>query len=553
MDDQTRQVYDTQAATFSAHMRRIEPRTLYTLVRAFFHPGQPTIDVGCGSGRDVAWLQANGYPARGYDGSAGMLRAARLAYPGIEAREDDLPDLTTVPDAAFVNALCSAVLMHLPREDVIAAALTLARVLRPGGRLILTYRPGQTDGDREDDGRLFTPLPQGRLLLLLEAAGFQVLVATRQPDTDRPAVLWTTIVAEKSPLPVARGLDRIQGILAQDRKVATYKLALVRALCAVSRTEAHSVRWGDGVVSVPLWALAVRWLTYYWPFITPTFIAQRRGECPDAPRPLAFRGAIRDLAARFGHNGLYAVLRDLEEQPMRYHGVLKKIADTIRAGPVIHAGTGGPAVFGFSARPGAGDPDPLQGTFGYVVVPEPVWLDISRFDHWIEDSVIMRWAQLTAEMNPAGSIGAYLPLLLATPGDPRETTEVRRLIGAEGAPWECVWTGRALDSRFEVDHAIPYSVWGNNNLWNLLPCLARVNRAKSDALPTRQLLVRRRDAIVRYWGLYESQWGMRFTRQMHGSLGSMVGQRGWERQGLTGLEEAVERLATTRGLARWEP
>ncbi len=91
--------------------------------------------------------------------------------------------------------------------------------------------------------------------------------------------------------------------------------------------------------------------------------------------------------------------------------------------------------------------------------------------------------------------------LLATPGDLRETTEVRRLLGVEGAPWECAWTGRTLDGRFEVDHASPYSVWGNNDRWNLLPCLARVNRAKSDALPTRQLLVGRRVALVRYSGL----------------------------------------------------
>ncbi len=553
MDDQTRHAYDAQASAISANMRRTEVREVYTLVESFFHPGQPTIDVGCGSGRDVAWLQMRGYPATGYDGSPGMLREAHLAYPDIDVREDSLPDLAVVADGTYANALCSAVLMHLPREEVIAAALTLARILRPGGRLVLTYRPSQTDGDREGDGRLFTPLPRGKLILLLESAGFQILLATQQPDTARPGVTWTAIVAEKSMLLVARGLDRIQGILAQDRKVATYKLALVRALCAVSRTQAHVVRWGDGVVYVPLWPLAVRWLVYYWPFVNPAFVAQIRGEHPYSAKPIAFRGALRDLAAHFGHDGLYAVLRDIDEQPMRYRGVLKKIADTIRAGPVTHAGTGGPMVFGFSARPGSDDHDPLHGTFGYVVAPEPIWLDINRFDHWIEDSVILRWARLTADMNPAGTVGAYLPLLLATPGDERDTSEVRGFVGVTGAPLECVWTGQPLDSHFDVDHAIPYSVWGNNDLWNLLPCLPRVNRAKSDALPTRQLLMRRREAIVQYWRLYESQWGMRFTRQMRESLGSAVGQRGWERQGLAGLEEAVERLAVTRGLVRWEP
>jgi SAM-dependent methyltransferase len=262
-----------------------------------------------------------------------MLCEARAAYPGIDVREDSLPDLASAPDEAYANALCSAVLMHLPRDDLIAAVLSLARVLRPGGRLVLTYRPSQTGGDREADGRLFTPIPRGKLVLLLESAGFQVLLATQQPDTARPAVTWTAIVAEKSPLLVARGLDRVQSILAQDRKVATYKLALVRALCAVSRTEAHAVHWGNGVVYVPLWPLAVRWL----------------GERPDSAKPIAFRGVLRDLAARFGHDGLYAVLRDIEEHPTRYRAALKKISDTIRAGPVTYAGTGGPKVFGFSS------------------------------------------------------------------------------------------------------------------------------------------------------------------------------------------------------------
>src|SRR5205085_5331164 len=120
MDEETRQVYDAHAATISARMRQIEPGDFYALMQSFFHPGQSTIDIGCGSGRDVVWLQAHGYPAIGYDASPGMLREARAAYPAIDVREDSLPDLASVPDGACLNALCSAVLMHLPREDLIA-------------------------------------------------------------------------------------------------------------------------------------------------------------------------------------------------------------------------------------------------------------------------------------------------------------------------------------------------------------------------------------------------------------------------------------------------
>jgi hypothetical protein len=110
-----------------------------------------------------------------------------------------------------------------------------------------------------------------------------------------------------------------------------------------------------------------------------------------------------------------------------------------------------------------------------------------------------------------------------------------------------------LGGAFDVDHAIPFAVWGNNDLWNLFPCSPALNNAKSDALPTRSLLRRRQDCIVDYWRLYAQAWGRRFDAQLRGALGGAAGEAGWERIALRGLEETVERLAMARGLARWEP
>jgi SAM-dependent methyltransferase len=552
MDSATVGVYDADAREIAARLRLVAADDLLAVLRGLFHPGAPTADVGCGSGRDVAWLLQHGYPTVGYDASTGMLREAQAAYPGIDVRQESLPDLAGIPDAAYANVLCSAVLMHLPREDLITAALNLARILRPEGRLYLTYRASRAASEREEDGRLFTDIPVGKLTLLLEAAGLRVLFSSTRAGRDRPEVRWMALAAEKGPLQVARGLHRIQAVLAQDRKVATYKFALVRALCEVGRTEAHAVRWEDAAVCVPLWSLAVRWLIYYWPLVTaPTFIAQIRGERDNAPKPIAFRDALRALADEYTVGGLYAVLRDIDEQPERFRGVLRKIAETIRTGPVTYAGTRGPRLFGY--RPSSAGARDGRGVFGWVVVPEPVWLDLCRFDHWIEDSIVVRWARLSAEMNPATTVGTYLPLLLARPGDERDTGEVRRLLQASGSPLECVWSGRPLGGAFDVDHAIPFAVWGNNDLWNLLPCVPALNNAKSDALPTRSLLRRRQDCIVDYWRLYAQAWGRRFDAQLRGALGGAAGEAGWERIALTGLEETVERLAMTRGLARWEP
>ena len=65
----------------------------------------------------------------------------------------------------------------------------------------------------------------------------------------------------------------------------------------------------------------------------------------------------------------------------------------------------------------------------------------------------------------------------------------------------CVWTEQPLGQRFDVDHAIPFSLWGNNDLWNLLPAAPGVNNEKRDCLPTHEILRRQRDRMIGYWSL----------------------------------------------------
>lgn len=94
MDAQTLLVYESRAAEFCARYRATEPRALYGLIEGFFLRGAPTADVGCGSGRDVAWLSRNGFPCVGYDGSPAMIakRATRTL-----ASTYDRPSCRTSP------------------------------------------------------------------------------------------------------------------------------------------------------------------------------------------------------------------------------------------------------------------------------------------------------------------------------------------------------------------------------------------------------------------------------------------------------------------------
>ena len=85
MDDATLSAYDHAARAFADEWEaQPTPSDLQAIVRQFFIPGSPTADIGCGSGRDAAWLNANGYPTRGFDASEGLLAEARRRYPQIQ-------------------------------------------------------------------------------------------------------------------------------------------------------------------------------------------------------------------------------------------------------------------------------------------------------------------------------------------------------------------------------------------------------------------------------------------------------------------------------------
>jgi len=59
----------------------------------------------------------------------------------------ELPDLGLFADSEFDGVLCSAVLMHLPEEQLFDAIYSIRRVLRPNGRLCVSIPSRRDDVD----------------------------------------------------------------------------------------------------------------------------------------------------------------------------------------------------------------------------------------------------------------------------------------------------------------------------------------------------------------------------------------------------------------------
>jgi SAM-dependent methyltransferase len=98
-------------------------------------PAGPVLDAACGTGRHTAYLLKVGRDVIGTDAVAAMLDKAREKFPAVEFR---VADLTSLPfeDSSFAGIVCGLAYSHL--EDLGPASSELARVLRPGGRLVVS-------------------------------------------------------------------------------------------------------------------------------------------------------------------------------------------------------------------------------------------------------------------------------------------------------------------------------------------------------------------------------------------------------------------------------
>jgi len=132
--------------------RRFVPVIEQVIARAALKPGERALDLGAGTGSvalRAATLVAPGGRVTGLDISSEMLalsrrRAEDLGLDNISFREGRAEAIPSA-DAAFDVALASLSLMYV--IDRAAAAMEIARVIRPGGRLVAAVWAGAEQCD----------------------------------------------------------------------------------------------------------------------------------------------------------------------------------------------------------------------------------------------------------------------------------------------------------------------------------------------------------------------------------------------------------------------
>jgi SAM-dependent methyltransferase len=101
----------------------------------------PVADLGCGPGHVTAHLRGLGLDASGVDLSPEMIATARRAYPGMPFRVGDMTRLD-LADASLGGIVAFYSTIHLPPDRFPVALAEFARVLAPGGQLLLAFQSG---------------------------------------------------------------------------------------------------------------------------------------------------------------------------------------------------------------------------------------------------------------------------------------------------------------------------------------------------------------------------------------------------------------------------
>lgn len=156
------------------------------------------LDVGCGEGRFCRMLKAEGVEAVGIDPTTGLIDHARRLDPEGDYRVEGAEALG-FEDGRFDLVVSYLSLIDIP--DVRAAIAEMARVLAPGGRLLIANLTGYNSAaDANDLG--WVTLPDGRRAhamdhYLEEKAGWIAWKGIRIRNWHRPLGTYMTLLLEQ--------------------------------------------------------------------------------------------------------------------------------------------------------------------------------------------------------------------------------------------------------------------------------------------------------------------------------------------------------------------
>lgn len=368
-----------------------------------------------------------------------------------------------------------------------------------------------------------------------------------------------------------QSIESISSIIYEDSKVTTYKPALLKALVdiAAGLNNEHVSFGSEGGIDyayVPYGQVCYQWLKYYWPLFEQNIpqISKKR---------LGFEKSFRNLISlakdSYGISSLQQLLTEFKigfpyQSPLQQQmkKVMFDIQRCIEQGPVTHAGSN---TFSTTASFNSKKKTKYCKLLDFIRhkkhirVKLDLFFEMQVFGGILSDAIAIKWAQESVRLSngnhPDITLQQVLPLILEEEFESRDQQNARSIANKylkKHDHIECVYSGRALtENTYDVDHILPYSIYYNNDLWNLVPADSKVNRKKSDKILTIEALNSSKHRLEKYWEFASYTKPIHFTSELEATLRISTNESSWRTKLFDSVVKQAETTAKHRGLPRW--
>jgi len=335
-----------------------------------------------------------------------------------------------------------------------------------------------------------------------------------------------------------KAFKEINKIIERDATSSTYKFILLKNTIEICQKFEHLIKISDKLVYLPLGLLVEGWIFDYLPFVFKRISQQPKYKVLNTPIENEYENLFKSMNLdrnktiwQDAYVNIYNAYHNLEfnkKQVFIFGNLARLTAKTIVNMPMRYIGSMPYTIFIPEKKSfGRGSFSNVKiihrgiliSGFGYFGLPKEYYYVFRYFGQSLygTSTIIRRWKEKTYKYNKKNIIKDEIDSMILK-SEVREVESVKKLLFAN-IDIQCVWSGEILKNRkYDIDHILPFSIWQNNDFWNLLPSSPKINNKKRDKIPPPQLIKKRAEAILYYWQIYEKQIPEVFWYQIKTSL-----------------------------------
>jgi SAM-dependent methyltransferase len=187
--------YETNARAYFERTNRVDPAPLLTPILPYLREGCAILDIGCGSGRDLKWLKAQGFDPSGLERSPSLAVMASK-HSNCPVTIGDLFEYQ--PPIHYECILLIGTLVHLAKPEFPKAMRRVLRMLKSEGIMYMSMK-AWGGSEKSEDGRVFQLWSDSELRREFGRLGLEILEHSRSRSLLGNRDVWLGYILKNSP------------------------------------------------------------------------------------------------------------------------------------------------------------------------------------------------------------------------------------------------------------------------------------------------------------------------------------------------------------------